>query len=140
MAEQGFNHRYVPTDTRAHHLLENACLALRRNGVVWLFDGGECSQLQLQRSQVKVGRVDRIFVTHLHGDHSFGLPGLLCMMGQNRERDAPPVEVFGPAGLRLYLRASIQLTYSRIAPPYRVHEPHGAPPLMRGDQRERERY
>ena len=119
----------IPSVTRS-----TSCLALRRNGVVWLFDGGECSQLQLQRSQVKVGRVDRIFVTHLHGDHSFGLPGLLCMMGQNRERDAPPVEIFGPAGLRMYMRASIQLTHSRIAPPYRVHELHGVPLLMRRDQ------
>lgn len=64
----------------------------------------------------------KIFITHAHGDHSFGIPGLLCLMGQDRERDAPPVEIYGPEGLRMWLRVAIRYSVSRIVPPYRVHE------------------
>jgi hypothetical protein len=54
----------------------------------------------------------QVFITHAHGDHSFGLPGLLCLMGQDRERDPlMPLEVYGPAGLRLYLRAAMRYSY-----------------------------
>jgi len=39
-------------------------------------------QLQLMRASIKISRIKRIFVTHLHGDHAFGLAGVLCMIGQ----------------------------------------------------------
>lgn len=80
-------------------------------------------QLQVQRtSSVKPGKITKIFITHAHGDHSFGIPGLLCLMGQDRERDAPPVDIYGPEGLRMWLRVAIRYSVSRIVPPYRVHE------------------
>lgn len=43
-------------------------------------------------------------------------------MGQDRDRDAPPVEIYGPEGLRMWLRVAIRYSCSRIVPPYRVHE------------------
>ena len=43
-------------------------------------------------------------------------------MGQDRERDAPPVEIYGPEGLRMWLRVAIRYSVSRIVPAYRVHE------------------
>ena len=109
-----------------------SCIALRRDSDIWLFDCGESSQLQLQRSQIRSSKISKMFLTHLHGDHSFGLPGVLCMIGQSTadERDkavgngeAPIVlDIYGPEGTRDYLRAAIQLTYSKVVAPHRIHE------------------
>jgi ribonuclease Z len=108
-----------------------SCMAFRYNQNLWLFDVGESSQLQIQRSRIRASKVKKIFITHNHGDHVFGLPGILCMFGQSQAQirmnndyqdDEEPVEIYGPEGIRSLIRASMQLTYSRIAMPYRVHE------------------
>jgi len=92
-------------------------------GGTWIFDCGEGSQIQLQKAQsVKTSKITKIFLTHAHGDHSFGLPGFLCLIGQGRERNTMPVDIYGPEGLRKWLRACIRYSVSRIVPPYRVHE------------------
>lgn len=90
---------------------------------IWIFDCGESTQLQIQRTgSIRPGKISKIFITHAHGDHSFGLPGLMCIMGQDRDRNSPPLEIYGPEGLRLWLRTCIRYSVSRIVPPYRVHE------------------
>jgi ribonuclease Z len=62
----------------------------------WLFDCGQSTKLSVQRTpSIRPGRISLIFVTHCHGDYSFGLPGLLCLMGTDRTRDDPPVEIYG---------------------------------------------
>ena len=43
-------------------------------------------------------------------------------MGQDRDRNAPPLEIYGPEGLRMWLRVAIRYSVSRIVPPYRVNE------------------
>jgi ribonuclease Z len=103
-----------------------SCIALRCGGATWLFDAGEGTQIQLQKSCVNAGSVTKIFVTHCHGDHSFGLPGLLCLIGAARSQEHPPLEIYGPERLRMFLRASLRLSYSRVLP-YVVHELVGVP-------------
>jgi ribonuclease Z len=49
----------------------------------------------MQRTpSIRPGRISLIFVMHCHGDHLFGLLGLLCLMGTDRTRDDPPVEIY----------------------------------------------
>jgi ribonuclease Z len=51
-----------PSSTRNH-----SALALRLNADVWLFDRGEATQHQIQKSNVKMGKIEKIFITHTHG-------------------------------------------------------------------------
>jgi len=81
----------VPTARRA-----TACLLARVGGDRLLFDCGEGSQRQMQRSTGLVA-VDEIYVTHYHADHYLGVPGLLKTYDlQGRER---PLRIVGPPGL-----------------------------------------
>ena len=56
---------------------------------LFLMDCGEGTQIELRRNKVKVQKIDHIFISHLHGDHFFGLVGLMSTMhllGRKKER------------------------------------------------------
>ncbi|WP_439879808.1 ribonuclease Z [Pontibacter sp. MBLB2868] len=73
-----------------------------------LIDCGEGTQMQLMLYKIKHQRISSIYISHLHGDHYFGLPGLLSTMHlQGRQA---PLHLFGPPGLSEIL--SLQLKYS----------------------------
>lgn len=86
--------------TRQRHL---SAYAVRREGRVYLFDCGEGTQYRLLHAGLARGHLAAVFVTHLHGDHVFGLPGLLTSLALTG-REAPLV-VVGPEGLRAILAA-----------------------------------
>uniref|UniRef100_A0A8C6WIG1 ElaC ribonuclease Z 1 n=1 Tax=Neogobius melanostomus TaxID=47308 RepID=A0A8C6WIG1_9GOBI len=103
-----------------------SALVLRTDGDCWLFDCGEGTQTQLMKSQLRAGRITKVFISHLHGDHLFGLPGLLCTVSLNTNPDPPQklkcVDIYGPRGLRHFLRVTLGLTGSQLVFPYAVHE------------------
>ena len=82
----------VPTARRA-----TACVLIARGGERLMFDCGEGTQRQMQRSLGLV-QVDEIYLTHFHADHFLGLPGLIKTYDlTDRER---PLTIYGPPGLR----------------------------------------
>jgi len=76
-------------------------LAVAREAEWLLFDCGEGTQMQIARAGLNPSRLAAVFITHLHGDHFNGLPGLLSTMGLDRRtRD---LGLIGPRGVRDYL-------------------------------------
>jgi ribonuclease Z len=78
--------------------------ALIRKGEMLLFDCGEGAQLQMRRAHTGFGRLTKIFISHLHGDHLAGLPGLLMTMSL-LSRDKP-LNIFGPPGLKRFVQVA----------------------------------
>ncbi|USB35055.1 ribonuclease Z [Paenibacillus sp. YPG26] len=78
----------------------------------WLFDCGEGTQHQVLRSPLKLSKLEKIFITHLHGDHLFGLPGLLS--SRSYQGGDTPLVLYGPKGLEQYVRMSLGISESHI--------------------------
>lgn len=93
-----------------------SALAVQFGGRWLLFDCGEGTQYRIMQTALKPGQLEAIFVTHLHGDHVYGLPGLLGTLSlQHRET---PLAVYGPAGLRDLLGAMLRYSYLKL--PYEL--------------------
>jgi ribonuclease Z len=82
-----------------------------------LIDCGEGTQMQLMRYKVKHQRICNIFISHLHGDHYFGLVGLLSTM--HLQQRTAPINLFGPKGLADIL--SLQFKYGGTQLPYPIN-------------------
>jgi ribonuclease Z len=78
-------------------------LVVERKGEAMLFDCGEGTQLRLRDAGLKPTRLAALFITHLHGDHLYGLPGLLSTVALMQR--AAPLTLAGPVGLEAMLEA-----------------------------------
>jgi len=94
--------------------------ALIREGDVFLFDCGEGTQIQLMRAGIRRSKIHSIFIGHLHGDHLYGINGLLSTLHLDNRKT--PVRVFGPAGLLRFLHASFRTDNLRFSYPIEVRE------------------
>lgn len=106
----------VPTRSRN---VSSVALRLPQRAEFWLFDCGEGTQHQLLRSELKSSQLTRIFVTHMHGDHIFGLMGLLasCGLAGNVQR----MDIYGPPDLEDYLKACRRYSQTHFSYPIKVH-------------------
>ncbi len=97
-----------------------AAVAIRRERETLLFDCGESTQHQIIRSSLKRSRIRKIFITHMHGDHFYGLIGLLTSYQLNKRED--PLEIFGPPGITDYIKFMKRISETDFAYPLSVHE------------------
>ena len=97
----------IPALTRAP-----PSIAIQFQGTLLLFDCGEATQLQLRKAGLSPQRIREIYITHLHGDHVLGLPGLIStMVMQDRSK---PLTIFGPKGTTKFTETSLELTHVQL--------------------------
>lgn len=107
----------VPTRARN---VSSVALRLPQKAEIWLLDCGEGTQHQLLRSEIKSSQISKIFITHMHGDHIFGLMGTIASSGLAGK--GQPIDVYGPPGLAEYLQASAKYSYMNLGKRLRVHQ------------------
>ena len=110
----------VPTRGRN---VSAVALRLPQRAELWLFDCGEGTQHQFLRSDLRVSQLRRVFVTHMHGDHVFGLPGLLASLGL--AGTCSGIDLYGPDRLRDFLEGVLHTSSTRIGYPLRYHRSSG---------------
>ena len=77
---------------------------VRRDGDLFLFDGGEGTQVSLKRLNLKWKKINAIFVSHTHADHVTGLPGILMLSSQVDRKE--PLYIYGPPKIAEYIETS----------------------------------
>lgn len=95
-------------------------IAIKRAGEIILFDCGEGTQRQFQKSSLSYMQISKIFITHFHGDHFLGLPGLIQTMQLN-DRNVP-LHIYGPKGMNNLLEQILSLGYFKPNYPIVSHE------------------
>jgi ribonuclease Z len=107
----------VPTRARN---VSAVALRLPQRAEMWLFDCGEGTQHQFLRSDLRLSQLRRIFITHMHGDHVFGLPGLLASLGLSGNSNEG-IDLYGPDPLEGFLHGALRNSSTRIGYPLQVH-------------------
>lgn len=93
---------------------------LEINNHLFLIDCGEGTQVQLRKNKVRFSRINHIFISHLHGDHFFGLPGLVSTFRMvSREN---PLHIYGPKGIKEAITLLLKLSNSWTDYPLYFHE------------------
>ncbi|KON87135.1 ribonuclease Z [Sporosarcina globispora] len=93
---------------------------LDERGSIWLFDCGEATQHQILHTSIKPRRIEKIFITHLHGDHIYGLPGLLS--SRSFQGGDTEVTLYGPKGLKEYIEVSLSVSGTHLKYPLKIAE------------------
>jgi len=93
---------------------------LEERNTIWLFDCGEATQQQILHTSLKPRKVDKIFITHLHGDHIFGLPGFLS--SRSFQGGDGPLTIYGPVGIKNYVMTSLKISGTVLKYSLQFHE------------------
>ena len=86
----------------------------------YLIDCGEATQIQLRRYKINPLKINNIFISHLHGDHVLGLPGIISTLGFLGKRT--PLNIFAPAPISKYIEYHKELFESELQYEIKVHE------------------
>ncbi|MBD1373034.1 ribonuclease Z [Hazenella sp. IB182357] len=97
-----------------------ALLLPEYQGETWLFDCGEATQHHILSSPVRLTKITRIWITHLHGDHIYGLPGLLG--SRSFQGAETPLTVYGPRGIQTFIETTLQTSYTYLRYPLNIVE------------------
>jgi ribonuclease Z len=93
---------------------------LEMKGHLFLIDCGEGTQIRIRKHKAKFSRINHIFISHLHGDHFFGLIGLISTFGlMNRSQD---LHVYGPKGIQEIIQLQLKLSKSYTSYQLHFHE------------------
>ncbi|WP_010273559.1 ribonuclease Z [Paenibacillus senegalensis] len=79
---------------------------------IWLFDCGEGTQQQILKSPLKMSKINKLFVTHLHGDHVYGLPGFLTSRGY--QGGTSPFTLYGPKGVKTFIETAFSISDAHV--------------------------
>ena len=90
------------------------------DGGWWLFDAGEATQHQLMKLPLKASKLEKVFVTHMHGDHVYGLPGLLS--SRSFDGGISSIQLYGPKGIKSYLEDILRMTSTSLDYELHIHE------------------
>ncbi|GGJ94461.1 ribonuclease Z [Lentibacillus kapialis] len=93
---------------------------LQEQNSIWLFDCGEATQHQILHTRIKPRKITKIFITHLHGDHIFGLPGLLSSRSFQGGNDL--LTIYGPEGIKDYIETSLAVSGTTLTYPLSIIE------------------
>lgn len=80
----------------------------------WMFDCGEATQHKLMHTTLKPGKITRIFISHLHGDHILGLIGFLSSRNFLLTKDSEPITIYGPKGIKDYVQFNLDIMHTTL--------------------------
>lgn len=98
-----------------------------------LFDAGEATQHQIMHTPLKLNKLELIFITHLHGDHIYGLPGLLS--SRSFDGGVTSVHLFGPVGIRKYIETVFEISATGLDYDLIIRELNGDEGIIFEDER-----
>ena len=93
---------------------------LEINNHIFLIDCGEGTQVQLRRHKVKFFRIKHVFISHLHGDHVYGLVGFISTLKMLKRES--PLHIYGPVGIKEMVTVTLKLSDSWTDYPLHFHE------------------
>ncbi|WP_226667723.1 ribonuclease Z [Metabacillus litoralis] len=101
----------IPAKSR--NVTSIALQLLEERNAVWLFDCGEATQHQILHTPIKPRKIEKIFITHLHGDHIYGLPGLIS--SRSFQGGEGLLTIYGPKGIEEFVKIALSVSHTHLS-------------------------